>query len=35
LGSELGKERLEKSGGEIRNLEIIQDWYAIYDGLKN
>ena len=34
LGAELGKERLEKPGGEIKNLEIIQDCYEIYRRIK-
>jgi hypothetical protein len=34
LGTELGKERLEKTGGVIKNLEIIRDCFAIYRHIK-
>ena len=34
MGTRLGKEGLEKAGGEIKNPEIIQDSYAIYRRIK-
>ncbi len=30
MGHELGKEKLEKPGGEMKDLQIIQDCKAIY-----
>ena len=35
MGHGLGKERLEKPGGEIKNLELLQTMFKLHQRIKN